>query len=66
MATILTMVLVVGISYFKSKKYKKYLELQFQQKEFANKIVLITRMKHRNLVNLKGCCLHENSKTIGI
>nr|XP_024395386.1 probable LRR receptor-like serine/threonine-protein kinase At1g34110 isoform X4 [Physcomitrium patens] len=32
--------------------------------DFSNEIVLITGMKHRNLVNLKGCCLRENSKIL--
>lgn len=32
--------------------------------EFSNEIVLITGMKHRNLVNLKGCCLRETSRIL--
>jgi hypothetical protein len=32
--------------------------------EFSNEIVLITGMKHRNLVNLKGCCLREDSRIL--
>lgn len=32
--------------------------------EFSNEVVLITGMKHRNLVNLKGCCLHEGSRIL--
>uniref|UniRef100_A0A7I4AU47 Protein kinase domain-containing protein n=1 Tax=Physcomitrium patens TaxID=3218 RepID=A0A7I4AU47_PHYPA len=123
---VLMMISVVGLILFKNKKYKKYLQLQFQQKfdefdvkptiysynelkaatrdfhienklgeggygavykgvlsngnvvaikqlfvktkqsidDFSNEIVLITGMKHRNLVNLKGCCLRENSKIL--
>jgi hypothetical protein len=26
--------------------------------EFLNEIVLFTSVKHKNLVTLKGCCLH--------
>ncbi len=26
--------------------------------EFLNEIVLLTSVKHKNLVTLKGCCLH--------
>jgi len=32
--------------------------------EFSNEIVLITGMKHRNLVNLKGCCLRESARIL--
>ena len=32
--------------------------------EFLNEVVLITGMKHRNLVNLKGCCLRENQRLL--
>lgn len=32
--------------------------------DFCNEVVLITEMKHRNLVKLKGCCLHENQRLL--
>ncbi len=32
--------------------------------EFSNEVVLITGMKHRNLVNLKGCCVREGSRIL--
>ncbi|KAG0584545.1 hypothetical protein KC19_3G217100 [Ceratodon purpureus] len=32
--------------------------------EFSNEVVLITGMKHRNLVNLKGCCLRESQRLL--
>jgi len=32
--------------------------------EFLNEVVLITGMKHRNLVNLKGCCLREHQQLL--
>ncbi|KAG0564234.1 hypothetical protein KC19_8G094300 [Ceratodon purpureus] len=32
--------------------------------DFLNEIVLITGMKHRNLVNLKGCCLHGHQRLL--
>ena len=31
---------------------------------FLNEVVLITGMKHRNLVNLKGCCLREHQRLL--
>lgn len=27
---------------------------------FVKEVALVTRLNHRNLVNLKGCCLHEH------
>jgi len=30
--------------------------------DFLNEVVLLTSVKHRNLVNLKGCCLHKNQR----
>ncbi|KAG0566917.1 hypothetical protein KC19_7G097100 [Ceratodon purpureus] len=38
--------------------------LQTGLDEFSNEVVLITGMKHRNLVNLKGCCLREGSRIL--
>jgi serine/threonine protein kinase len=32
--------------------------------EFLNEIVVISRVKHRNLVKLKGCCLRDNKKLL--
>ncbi|KAG0557806.1 hypothetical protein KC19_11G158400 [Ceratodon purpureus] len=32
--------------------------------DFLNEVVLITGMKHRNLVNLKGCCLREHQRLL--
>jgi len=32
--------------------------------DFLNEVVLITGMKHRNLVNLKGCCLRGSQKLL--
>lgn len=30
--------------------------------EFLNEVVLLTGMKHRNLVNLRGCCMREQQR----
>ena len=32
--------------------------------EFLNEVVLLTGMKHRNLVNLKGCCIHNQERLL--
>ena len=32
--------------------------------EFLNEVALITGMKHRNLVKLKGCCLREKQRLL--
>jgi len=32
--------------------------------EFLNEVVLITGMKHKNLVNLKGYCLREHERLL--
>ncbi|KAG0608240.1 hypothetical protein M758_8G090300 [Ceratodon purpureus] len=32
--------------------------------DFLNEVILITGMKHRNLVNLKGCCLHGHQRLL--
>lgn len=31
---------------------------------FLNEVVLLTRMEHRNLVALKGCCVHGNTRLL--
>ncbi|KAG0624025.1 hypothetical protein M758_3G218500 [Ceratodon purpureus] len=125
-AVILILLVVVGLLLLKSRRYKRYLQLQFEQKfeefdvkptifsynelriatrdfsedmklgqggygavykgvlpngnvvavkqlyvktaqgmdDFLNEVVLITGMKHRNLVNLKGCCLREHQRLL--
>ncbi|KAG0582667.1 hypothetical protein KC19_3G076400 [Ceratodon purpureus] len=32
--------------------------------DFANEIALISRMNHRNLVKMKGCCVHEDHRLL--
>ncbi len=32
--------------------------------EFLNEVVIISGVKHRNLVKLKGCCLRDNKKLL--
>lgn len=32
--------------------------------DFLNEMVLISGMKHRNLVKLKGCCLREKERIL--
>lgn len=32
--------------------------------EFLNEVVLITGIKHRNLVQLKGCCIREQQRLL--
>nr|APU94847.1 leucine-rich repeat receptor-like protein kinase [Pohlia nutans] len=32
--------------------------------DFLNEVVLITGMKHRNLMNMKGCCLREDQRLL--
>lgn len=31
---------------------------------FLNEVVSLTGMKHRNLVNLKGCCIYEQKRLL--
>jgi serine/threonine protein kinase len=44
----------------------KQLLIKTQQNidEFLNEIVIITGVKHRNLVKLKGCCLRDNKRLL--
>lgn len=32
--------------------------------EFLNEVVLITGVRHRNLVKLKGCCLRDDKRLL--
>ncbi|KAG0586838.1 hypothetical protein KC19_2G121500 [Ceratodon purpureus] len=32
--------------------------------EFLNEVVVVTAIKHRNLVNLKGCCIREDQRLL--
>jgi serine/threonine protein kinase len=32
--------------------------------EFLNEVVIISGVKHRNLVKLKGCCLRDNKRLL--
>ncbi|CAK9877571.1 unnamed protein product [Sphagnum jensenii] len=39
-------------------------EVQQGMEEFSNEIVLVTSMRHRNLVKLKGCCFGDREQRI--
>lgn len=32
--------------------------------EFLNEVILLTGVKHRNLVKLQGCCLHGDRRLL--
>ncbi len=37
---------------------------QQETKEFSNEVVLVTSVRHKNLVKLKGCCFGDNDQRI--
>jgi len=39
-------------------------EVQQGMEEFSNEIVLVTSMRHKNLVKLKGCCVRDREQQI--
>ncbi len=39
-------------------------EVQQGMEEFSNEIVLVTSMRHKNLVKLKGCCFGDREQRI--
>jgi hypothetical protein len=39
-------------------------EAQQGMEEFSNEIVLVTSMRHKNLVKLKGCCFGDREQRI--
>ncbi|KAE8672840.1 putative receptor-like protein kinase [Hibiscus syriacus] len=46
---------------------KRILESEFQgDEEFCNEVDIISNLKHRNLVPLRGCCMIDDDDEIGI
>jgi serine/threonine protein kinase len=39
-------------------------ETQQGTNEFSNEVVLVTSMRHKNLVKLKGCCFGDHEQRI--
>jgi serine/threonine protein kinase len=39
-------------------------KVQQGMEEFSNEIVLVTSMRHKNLVKLKGCCFGDQEQRI--
>lgn len=58
--------LLQGILPNKSAVAVKQLHIKSQQgmDQFLNEVVLISGMKHRNLVKLKGCCIREKQRLL--
>jgi hypothetical protein len=46
------------------KKLQPKIAAQEKVDDFLNEVVFITKMKHKNLVNLKGYCMRENERIL--
>lgn len=44
---------------------KRVLESDFQDEEFKNEVEIISNLRHRNLVPLRGCCITNEDKEEG-
>ncbi len=56
---------VQGVLFDKSEVAVKQLKSSAQGvAEFLNEVILITGIRHRNLVKLKGCCLRESQRML--
>ncbi len=56
---------VQGVLFDKSEVAVKQLKSSAQGvAEFLNEVILITGIRHRNLVKLKGCCLRDSQRML--
>ncbi|KAJ6826201.1 protein kinase precursor [Iris pallida] len=44
---------------------KKVLDSDFQDEEFKNEVEIISNLRHRNLVPLRGCCIADDDREQG-
>lgn len=43
---------------------KKLMDFHQGVSDFLNEVILITGIRHRNLVQLKGCCMKDNLRVL--